>query len=260
MSRSALISRGASCRPTSRQSKTLLEARSASFVRQTLPTASGQKRVVGSKTSRQDRDEQLGKIRFDPNYTIIAHTRENRLVTSHKPRWFTCTPVRFTGDERFFARDSGLLCKGFQEIGVHCKAIMPGPAMSNDQSEDLIRTDFTNLEDASWWKSLGGNGVVLYAWGLGKYRRVASAIKQSGMSLVSHLDSAGMLGPVSGNRDFLASAWELSSGRCGSSSTGLLQFVTTIAYHYSIGVIRNDFGRAAHLKHADLIGAIKQTH
>ena len=85
-----------------------------------------------------------------------------------KHKWFTCTPVRFVGDHTFFARDSGLLCKGFQEIGVECKAIMPGPPMEVDQTEDLIRTDYGNLEDPVWWASLGGEGVVFLRLGFGE--------------------------------------------------------------------------------------------
>jgi len=75
--------------------------------------------------------------------------------------WLTCTPVAFRGGPGFFARDSGLLCKGFQAIGIHCRAIMPGPEMPNDRREDLIRTPYRNLESAAWWKESGAQGVVL---------------------------------------------------------------------------------------------------
>ncbi|MEI6177930.1 MAG: hypothetical protein WCS43_13650, partial [Verrucomicrobiota bacterium] len=108
-------------------------------------------------------------------------------------KWFTCTPLRFKGDRTFFARDSGLLCKGFQEIGVACKAIMPGPPMDDDQTDDLIRTAYENLEDPAWWKTLNGEGVVFYGWGSGKYVKIVRAIKQADLLLVSHMDTAGML-------------------------------------------------------------------
>jgi hypothetical protein len=79
----------------------------------------------------------------------------------------------------FFARDSGLLCKGFQAVGVHSKAIMPGPSMDGDLVADLIRTDYCNLEDPAWWRSLDAEGVVFYGWGSGKYVKIARAIRQA---------------------------------------------------------------------------------
>ena len=57
-------------------------------------------------------------------------------------RWFTCTPVEFGGGADFFARDSGLLCRGFQALGIDSRAVMPGPAKVLDEP-DLIRTDYS---------------------------------------------------------------------------------------------------------------------
>lgn len=110
------------------------------------------------------------------------------------PNWFTCTPVRFAGGDAFFARDSGLLCKGFQSIGVPCRAIMPGPSMPDDHDgNDLIRTDDRNLEDPAWWRALGADGVVLYSWAAPRYAKVASAIREAGAFLVINTDTAGIL-------------------------------------------------------------------
>lgn len=69
-------------------------------------------------------------------------------------KWYTCTPVSFKGDHTFFSRDSGAFCKAFQRIGVESRAIMPTPAQEGDEP-DLIRTEYANLEDPAWWKSLG---------------------------------------------------------------------------------------------------------
>lgn len=87
-------------------------------------------------------------------------------------KWYTCTPVSFKGDHTFFSRDSGAFCKAFQRIGVESRAIMPTPAQEGDEP-DLIRTEYANLEDPAWWKSLGIDGVILYAWGVGKYLPIA---------------------------------------------------------------------------------------
>jgi glycosyltransferase involved in cell wall biosynthesis len=171
-------------------------------------------------------------------------------------KWFTCTPVRFVGDHTFFARDSGLLCKGFQEIGIDCKAIMPGPAMDNDQVEDLIRTDYTNLEDPEWWRSLDGNGVVFYGWGLGKYRKIAKAIKDAEMILVTHMDTAGIISVFNGIEEFSGNLWRSTMGQSKSLIVGFLKFTARYANAVSVGLIRNDLGRMQHLKCADIIGAI----
>ncbi len=177
-------------------------------------------------------------------------------MTSPQRKWFTCTPVRFNGDHTFFARDSGLLCKGFQEIGVECKAIMPGPSMENDQMADLIRTEYRNLEDSEWWRSLGGEGVVFYGWGSGKYVKIVTAIKRAGLFLVTHMDTAGMLGILNGFTPFAGTLWRVSVGEQQNKIYGIMRFCARLAYGCSVGVLINDISRSRHLKQADVIGAI----
>lgn len=109
-------------------------------------------------------------------------------------KWYTCTPVSFKGDHTFFSRDSGAFCKAFQRIGVESRAIMPTPAQEGDDP-DLIRTEYANLKDAAWWKSLGIDGVILYAWGMGKYLPIARAIHDAGIFLVVYMDSSGLFFP-----------------------------------------------------------------
>lgn len=109
-------------------------------------------------------------------------------------KWYTCTPVSFKGDHTFFSRDSGAFCKAFQRIGEESRAIMPTPAQEGDDP-DLIRTEYANLKDAAWWKSLGIDGVILYAWGVGKYLPIARAIHDAGIFLVVYMDSSGLFFP-----------------------------------------------------------------
>ncbi|XBD74955.1 hypothetical protein ABFY27_02880 [Akkermansia massiliensis] len=109
-------------------------------------------------------------------------------------KWYTCTPVPFKGDHTFFSRDSGAFCKAFQRIGLESRAIMPTPVQEGDDP-DLIRTEYANLEDAAWWKSLGIDGLVLYAWGTGKYLPIARAIHDAGIFLVVYMDSSGLFFP-----------------------------------------------------------------
>lgn len=115
----------------------------------------------------------------------------------------TCTPVDFKADTHFFGRDSGLLCRGFQTIGIDCISIMPG-ARASDDAVDLLRTTPENLASASWWRSLGLDLVVLYAWGNPRYRPIARAIRGAGIRLLQNLDTAGLVTPYGDFQEWLA--------------------------------------------------------
>ena len=121
-------------------------------------------------------------------------------------RIYTCTPVAFGGGADFFSRDSGLLCRGLQMIGVESHAVMPGARQPGDEA-NLIRTELANLESSEWWASLEIDGVVLYAWGRPKFHKVASAVHAAGIPLILNLDSGGFLSPLVGARDWLVAQW-----------------------------------------------------
>jgi len=105
-------------------------------------------------------------------------------------RIYTCTPVDFPGDEGFFARDSGLLCRGFRQICIESKAVMPGDPREND-CHDLIRVPYFLLQSIDWWKSQNIGAVVFYSWGSPKYWKIARAIKKANIKLMINLDSGG---------------------------------------------------------------------
>jgi glycosyltransferase involved in cell wall biosynthesis len=86
--------------------------------------------------------------------------------------------------------------------------------------------------------------------------KIVRAIKEAGIILVTHMDTAGMLGILNGPREFAGTLWRVSLGEANSTLAGICRFVLRLAYGSTIGVIRNDMGRAQHLKQADLIGAI----
>ena len=121
-------------------------------------------------------------------------------------RFFTCTPVAFGGGADFFTRDSGLLCRGFQALGIDSRAVMPG-ARKPEECADLLRTDYKNLESAEWWRAQDLDGVVLYAWGRPRFRKVAAAIHNAGIFLVLNQDNGGLVSPLAGLRDWLAEQW-----------------------------------------------------
>jgi glycosyltransferase involved in cell wall biosynthesis len=119
------------------------------------------------------------------------------------------------GNGMFFSRESGLLCKAFQEIGVECKAILPGPPREDDQVEDLIRTDYENLENSAWWASLGGDGVVFYGWGSPNYTNIVRAIKKSGMLVVTSIDASGLVSPYVAFREYTRILYGLKCAHAG---------------------------------------------
>ena len=168
-------------------------------------------------------------------------------------RIFTCTPVAFGGGPDFFARDSGLLCRGLQAIGCTSMAVMPGEKMPEDEA-DLIRTDYANLESAEWWRTQELDGVVLYAWGRPKFREVAAAIREAGIFLVLNQDHGGLISPLAGCGGWLREQWNLSGE--GRGAMARLRFLKLVARGLSIGLILTDPLRAAHLKHGDVIACV----
>jgi glycosyltransferase involved in cell wall biosynthesis len=168
-------------------------------------------------------------------------------------RWYTCTPVEFGGGPDFFARDSGLLCRGFREIGIESRAVMPGARKPEDE-EDLIRTEYHNLQDPEWWRSHRLDGVVLYAWGSPRYRHIARAIRESGAKLVLNQDSSGHVSPLNGLRAWSVEQWTLAGS--GESRAMALRGILRILCGISLGLLRTDPLRAIHLRQGHLIACV----
>jgi len=171
-------------------------------------------------------------------------------------RIYTCTPVEFGGGEDFFGRDSGLLSRGLRAIGMESKAVMPGFHQPEDLDE-LIRTEFKNLESADWWRAQELNGVVLYAWGKPKFRNVAKAIHEAEIFLVLNQDNGGLVSPLAGLVPWLREQWNLSGKVL--SFQGCLHFVKLVLRGLSLGLFYTDPLRAAHLKHGDRIACVSPT-
>ncbi|MDP3849558.1 MAG: glycosyltransferase family 4 protein [Luteolibacter sp.] len=168
-------------------------------------------------------------------------------------RIFTCTPVAFGGGADFFARDSGLLCRGFQAIGVDSRAVMPGGRKPEDEA-DLIRTEYQNLEAAEWWRAQHLDGVVLYSWGRPKFRKVAAAIRDAGIFLVLSQDSCGLVSPLTGFCDWLHAQWIY--GGQGRGLAAWLRFIKLTLHRMSIGLLLSDPLRARHLKCGNVISCV----
>mgnify|MGYP002622244604 CR=1 FL=1 len=168
-------------------------------------------------------------------------------------KWLTCTPVPFPGGEDFFARDSGLLSRGFRSSGVESRAVMPGARREEDLQE-LIRTDYANLESSEWWRSQQADGVVLYAWGRPKFRKVAQAIHRAGIRLVLSQDSSGMISPRCGLGEWLE-AQRIYSGM-GRVPGGWRRYAIQVGRGLSVGLLVTDPLRARHLRQGDRIAAV----
>jgi glycosyltransferase involved in cell wall biosynthesis len=168
-------------------------------------------------------------------------------------RFFTCTPVAFGGGADFFARDSGLLCRGFQSLGVESRAVMPGERKPEDDA-DLIRTEYGNLESADWWCSHNLDGVVLYAWGRPKFRKVAAAIHNAGIFLVLNQDSGGLASPLAGLREWLTEQWTL--GGQGRGFSAWMRFLRLASRGMTVGLVVTDPLRATHLGVGDIIACV----
>lgn len=169
-------------------------------------------------------------------------------------RIFTCTPVSFGGGPDFFARDSGLLCKGFQALGHDCKAVMPLPCHDGDQREDLIRTEPENLEDVHWWRNQEPELVVLYAWGSPKFARVARAIRGSGAFLILNQDSGGLVSPIVGLKPWLEEQWILSGG--STTRNAWWRTMVRTLRGLSVGLGFTDPMRAEHLSNGHVIACV----
>jgi len=113
----------------------------------------------------------------------------------------TCTPVDFPADSQFFGRDSGLLCRGFQAAGHQSVVVMPG-VRRTDNPSDVVRCKLEDLTSPSWWRELGVELVVLYAWCDPRNLDVAEAIRKAGIFLVQSLDSSGIHTPYGGRHQW----------------------------------------------------------
>lgn len=168
-------------------------------------------------------------------------------------RIFTCTPIEFSGGTDFFSRDSGLLSRGLKTVGVESLAVMPGMPHSEDEA-DLIRTDYSNLESADWWRALRLDGLVLYAWGRPRFRMVATAIRDAGVFLILNQDHGGLMSPRAGFRPWLREQW-IVAGQ-GRSSRAILLFLKRTLMGLSSGLVLADPLRAAHLQCGNVISCV----
>ena len=104
----------------------------------------------------------------------------------------TCALMPFTADEMFFTRDSGLLCRSLQALGVESSVIMPaGPSYGNPDPEDVIRANEDQFANPEWWRSHGIDGVVFIAWGFKQHTPIIRAARAAGIRTCALFDCNG---------------------------------------------------------------------
>lgn len=168
-------------------------------------------------------------------------------------QWYTCTPVDFGGGPDFFARDSGLLCRGFQSLGMASRAVMPGMPRPDDEP-DVLRVDAANLRSPDWWAGLGIDGVVLYAWGSPRFLPVARAIRHAGIFLVLNQDNGGLVSPSIDFKAWLREQAVLTGA--GRVAGGWLRAAGRVAKGLTTGLLLGDRLRARHLAQGDVIACV----
>jgi glycosyltransferase involved in cell wall biosynthesis len=62
--------------------------------------------------------------------------------------------------------------------------------------DNLIRTEYNNLENPDWWRTQKVDGVVLYAWALPKFSPITKAIKDAGVKVLLNMDTNGIISPA----------------------------------------------------------------
>ncbi len=153
---------------------------------------------------------------------------------------YCCTPVAFHANDGFWIRDTGLISRSLQQMGIESKCIMPLPHYDDDQKEGLIRTEYKNLKSVAWWKSLGIDALVLYSWGAPKYLPIARAVRKAGITLMIHMDMSANLhnwrnGTIRGYlKDFrinLMRSWHLSYANIISGSLELIEALASSKFY-----------------------------
>jgi hypothetical protein len=128
------------------------------------------------------------------------------LADSHLP-WHTLVPANFGGSGRFWDRDSGLLCRGFEMIGRQPRAILLAPSREGEDPR-VFRATMEELTNPTWWRDLGIEGAVMFSWVRPRYQAIASAVVAGGVKLVQLTDTHGVLSPYADWRAFLRLHWE----------------------------------------------------
>ena len=109
---------------------------------------------------------------------------------------YTCAVQPFTTEPHFFARDSGLMCLTFRDLGHESKVILPAlPDGPTDESDLVIRASMAELTNPTWWKGLRIDAVAFSCEAFKEFIPMIRAAKQSGTKTCVVFDSSNELFP-----------------------------------------------------------------
>ena len=100
-------------------------------------------------------------------------------------RIFTFTPFDF--DLLLFSRDTGLVTRGLQAIGIESKVVLLGKQRT-DEHTDIMRITWHQACDPAWWRQWRLDGVVSFSWAQPKYAPCLKAISGAGIRIFIKLD------------------------------------------------------------------------
>lgn len=179
---------------------------------------------------------------------LELNTPAHRLRTPMS-KWYTCAPARFEAEtgSSFFTRDSGLLCRGLQDMGYESRVIMLGPAYPADDP-DVIRATPDELASPDWWRSLKLDGLIMVAWARHRETPISRAIVESGTPYVLLLDSTGSGYPLLHQWDALKTFWRAQRGTGRGLIARTAAFLTRAILSGISTLIRHSYLRYRHMR------------
>jgi hypothetical protein len=167
-------------------------------------------------------------------------------------KWFTFAPCNFGANEGFFWRDTGLLCRGLQQLGHESKVILLGPAFEGDLP-GIVRAEKLELESADWWRALELDGVIMMAWGRHRETPMVRAIAASGTPLVLHIDGSGNGFPLFDQIETLKTFWRAERGTGRVWPSRCAGFVTTATTQGVKLLLRHTYLKYRHLRYPTVV-------
>ena len=166
-------------------------------------------------------------------------------------RWLTCAPRDYRGDEAYFSRDTGLLCRGLQDAGAECRAILAGARRAEDDP-DLIRARAADMADPDWWRALGADAVVVHTWSREEHTGILRAVRTAGLRVVLLQDGTGVTGPLGTWGDWVRESWYFRN-RHGGRLMGTAWFAARMIHGHTLRLAGFERSRARQFELADLI-------
>ena len=155
----------------------------------------------------------------------------------------TCALMPFAADDSFFTRDSGLLCRTLQDLGIKSQVVMP--AREGTDPDDVIRVSPEEFIDPAWWRSLGIDAVIFITWGFKQHTPVLHAARAAGIRTCAIIETCGNPFPYGEIPATIRTFWRkgkfierLPKRLAGTCARALIASILGIAnqYHRSVQI------------------------